>query len=83
MDFKTASVIAKEQNLFITTEYFYNIAAADAKKIPGMVVHLAAYRFVNGTWRMGNKELPESAKSSYTWRVCARETLTYNGHYVQ
>lgn len=83
MDFKTASVIAKEQGMFLTTEHSYRIAVADAKKIPGMIVHLDAYRFVNGAWKMGNKEMPESAKSTYTWRVCARATLTFNGHYVQ
>ena len=83
MDFKTAATIAQEQNMFLTTEKWYSVAAEDAKRVPGMVVHMDVYRYVDGKWKFGNKELSDDCKQNNTWRVCAKETLTFNGHFVQ
>ena len=83
MDFKTASLIAREQNMFITTDKWYHIAEQDARKVPGMVVHMDVYHYVDGKWRFGSMELSEEYKQTNTWRVCAKETLTFNGHFVQ
>ena len=83
MDFKTASTIAMEQDLYITTDRWYNIAEQDAKKVPGMLVHMDAYKYVNGKWCMGEKELPCELINSYSWRVCAKDSVTFNGTVVQ
>lgn len=83
MDFKTASTIAQEQNLFITTERWYSTAVQDARRVPGMIVHLDAYRCVGGKWYMGSKELSVDYQKNNDWRVCAKDTLTFNGHVVQ
>lgn len=79
MDFITAATIAKEQNMYLTTDTWYKAAATAAQKLPGHTVCMIAFRYQDGKWKMGAKELPISYKRRYTWRVYARETLIYNG----
>ena len=83
MDFKTASTIAQEQDLFLTTENWYQTAEQDARRVPGMAVHVNAYKYINGEWKSGSNELPQAYKKKNNWRVCAKETLVFNGQHIQ
>ena len=77
MDFKTAAAIAKEQDMFLTTDEWLQSATQAAQKVPGMVVHMTAYRFVDGVWKMGDVELATTitTKKHYDWRVCAKDIV--------
>lgn len=79
MDFKTAATIAKEQNMFLTTDTWFNGAVTAAKKLPGKPVFMIAFHYVKGAWMMGDKELPKEYHNHYNWRVYAREQLVFNG----
>lgn len=79
MDFKTASTIAREQNMFLTTDTWFNGAVSAAKKLPGKPVFMIAFKYVKGVWKMGDKELPQEYHNRYNWRVYARESLVFNG----
>ncbi len=75
MDFLSASLIAKEQGLFLTTDLWFEEAERAAKAQPGKTVFMLCFHWTGTTWISGTFELPPSYKTRNSWRVYNREFI--------